>query len=1222
MPCRVRRPSRRARWALAILALLALAGGAPAAQAQSTADVWNRVTGTPAPSHRGNPPAVRPDRFRAYALDHAGMRAALAGAPRPAGGAPLVLALPDPSGTFRRFAVRESPVMAPQLAAKYPAIKSYAGRGLDDLTATVRLDLGPVGFHASVRGAGSVWYIDPYYQRDRSLYVSYHARDLTRNPHGDFIERGPLGEPPALGAPRREALGANVIRRTYRLALVSDPTYADYFSDTGDSPDTVDAKVTAAKVALMNRVNQPYEDDLAIHMDLVANNDLLNFNTYARMTGADGPCGSAPCYTTAQATDGCTGELLDRNHVVIGQMLPGGASSYDIGHIGLGLNGGGIAYLGVVGWDHKGGGCTGVPTPVGDLFAVDYVAHEMGHQFAGNHTFNGVNGACALTNRNPETSVEPGSGSTIMAYAGICGQDDLQPHSDPYFSQRSIGEATAYTTASIGPLNEMQTVSLSGFGDPGDSFKLQYGSSPPQTITPANYNKAGLEAAIAAIVGTSVTVDQWGAYRDNPTPLIDNTGFQVTFDSDANLQLLTIVDPVGTSGFVGETDKGGPVDNKGNAGTTGNRSPDVTAPAARWIPRRTPFALTAAAGDADGNPLTYSWEQNDAGGASGTPLSSNVKADGPLFRTFGTAGIVAGADTLLSPSPGENTVTGDPTRVFPDYAQVLADNTNAKTGACPAPANPDPDEPMGQPQLDCYSEFLPTESWVGTEPTTPGALHFRVTVRDGVPGAGGVGHADTTLTVAPAAGPFLVTSQGSPATIDANRTLGVTWDVAGTNAPPVGTTAVRISLFKNGGTIPATVLADSTPNDGAETVTIPTTAGGTATRIKIEAVDNYFFDLSDADLVVKAAPAIAAPANAAVAYSDGTDSDVRLSDDDGPGSGLHASVTGLPAGVTLVEGAPSADGTRPGTRAYKLTGKVTDAPGTYNVNLSATDSEGRTTTHAFPLVVAPEMATVTYTGDTEASTGTRLAAQLTDPDGSNGDLRTATVTFKEGATTLCGPVAVSASGGAECNASLSGVEHPVDVVAGGRYAGSVRTILRPNPVLCTAAIVLTDVSRSGRRVRLAGFTERRYAGRRVVLRASGRRVGTAAVRPDGSFATRVRAPRGPGAGITSYTAEIDRRRSAALQLSRRLTITTARVAAGVRVRGRLAGTNRARRRLTVQRSLGCAQPTAVRTIRTDRRGRFTVTLRRPATGGTAVFRIRTASGRPRTFSLPVVIVGS
>jgi trimeric autotransporter adhesin len=162
------------------------------------------------------------------------------------------------------------------------------------------------------------------------------------------------------------------------------------------------------------------------------------------MTGANGPCGGSPCYTAGQATS-CTGSTLSRTRQVIGLLV--GASAFDIGHIALGQPGGGVAQLAVVGRDAKAEGCTGLTTPVGDFFAVDYVAHEMGHQFAGNHTFNGVQSNCGGGNRNAGTSVEPGSGSSVMAYAGICGSDDLQRHSDAYWSERSFDEITTYVAS-------------------------------------------------------------------------------------------------------------------------------------------------------------------------------------------------------------------------------------------------------------------------------------------------------------------------------------------------------------------------------------------------------------------------------------------------------------------------------------------------------------------------------------------------------------------------------------------------------------------------------------------------------------------------------------------------------------------------------------------------------------------------------------------------------
>ena len=438
-------------------------------------------------------------------------------------------------------------------------------------------------------------------------------------------------------------------------------------------------------------MTQVYEDETAIRLVLVNDTDKTNLNTAALATEPNGPCGAAACFTPAQIAT-CGGGTLSRNQIVLGQLV--GAGNYDVGHIGLGVNGGGVAGLGVVGGASKARGCTGLPTPVGDFFAVDYVAHEIGHQFAGNHTFNGTQYNCSGGNRSAANSYEPGSGSSIMAYAGICQQDNLQPHSDPYWSQRSYTEITTFVGSARPAINEVQTVALRAFDTDGDSFTISYaGRESAPIVRGTNYTTAGLKSAIEAIpdwpAGATVTVAAFGG-----TGALDDTGFQVTFNGGpvvaVNVDPLAITAATGVSGSVGETVKGGAVDNGGwLVEETANRAPVVTVPASYTIPTRTPFSLTGSATDADGDTVTYMWEQNDRGGISGgstagTALVSNTKTNGPLFRQFGTAAVVSPADTLEYYSPGLNAVTTNPTRVFPDLAQIVANNTNAKTGSCPA----------------------------------------------------------------------------------------------------------------------------------------------------------------------------------------------------------------------------------------------------------------------------------------------------------------------------------------------------------------------------------------------------------------------------------------------------------------------------------------------------------------------------------------------------------
>ena len=232
------------------------------------------------------------------------------------------------------------------------------------------------------------------------------------------------------------AAGPSIQLRTYRLALITDPTYATYFGGP--------ANVTAAKVTLMNRVNQIYEDETAIRLVLIADNDKLNLNTAAQMTGANGPCGTARVLHGG-AGDVCASATLEPqpDRASARSSAPATTTSATSRSATRAAASPASASSAATARRRAAPAC---PTPVGDFFAVDYVAHEMGHQFAGNHTFNGTQPNCSAATATRRTSVEPGSGSSIMAYAGICQQDNLQPHSDPYWSQRSYEEITALVT--------------------------------------------------------------------------------------------------------------------------------------------------------------------------------------------------------------------------------------------------------------------------------------------------------------------------------------------------------------------------------------------------------------------------------------------------------------------------------------------------------------------------------------------------------------------------------------------------------------------------------------------------------------------------------------------------------------------------------------------------------------------------------------------------------
>jgi hypothetical protein len=404
---------------------LSLLGLAPAAAQQqpATALLHDAPGGD-------SPLAAALTHARPLTLDLAAARAVLAAAPAEGqpDQAPLVLALPLPDGRTIRFALRQTAVMAPALAARYPSIKTYAGYGLDDATATVRLDVTPAGFHAQILSptTGTV-YIDPAQRGDTQHYLSFFGRDMRRTSgsaaicafrpgKAELATMRRLRSQPGGSGPL--AISSGSLLRTYRLAVATTGEYSAFHGGTVPL-------VQAAIVTSINRVVGVYEKELAVRLVLVPNNDrliYLNANTDP-YTNNDG------------------GAMLGENQTTVDATI--GAANYDIGHV-FSTGGGGVAGYAVVCGPSKANGVTGSGSPVGDAFDIDYVAHEMGHQFSGSHPFNGDDGACA-GNRSSDRAWEPGSGTSIMAYAGICGStNDLQPHSDAQFHVGNYEEMRAF----------------------------------------------------------------------------------------------------------------------------------------------------------------------------------------------------------------------------------------------------------------------------------------------------------------------------------------------------------------------------------------------------------------------------------------------------------------------------------------------------------------------------------------------------------------------------------------------------------------------------------------------------------------------------------------------------------------------------------------------------------------------------------------------------------
>ena len=650
-----------------------------AAHGQGADGAFTLLKEVPAKALTGRP-NVRPDVFQAARVNWDVLKGELAAAPLeavPQAQPPVVISLPMPDGWLARFNVVESPMMEPGLAAKFPEFKTYQGQGIDDPTATVRFDYTPQGFHAFIRSANGAVFIDPYDGGDITTVASYFKQDLHRNTGWTCTAVDDNPEPPPVvpaetvknqahtGGGYGQRAGEFVTRRQYRLAVATTAEYTAFHSNlNGHTVNVADGM--AAVVTAINRINEVYDTEVAVRFILVANNNVLIF------TNPD---------TDGYANDGSASDR-DINQAKLDTGVGNGA--YDVGHL-FETGPGGIAFFRApCSVSNKGKGLSGIDSPINDSFWIDYVAHEMGHQFDGRHNFNDCSGGPGDL---VSLAYEPGSGTTIMCYAGICGTNDVQAHSDVMFGQNSLERINAFIA----------------------------------------------------------------------TTQCDTESF------------------------------------------TGNRAPVITdAGRLYFIPSQTPFTLTPVTySDADGDTLTFSWEQTDTGPPVDFPLSDNGFS--PIFRVF--------------------PFTTLPSRTFPNL-DSLRTNVLATGEVLPASARD---------------------------------LNFRCVVRDNHVGGGGTAYQTRRITVDANSGPFVVTSPNTNVSWFGTKT--VTWNKANTDIAPVSCLNVRISLSLDSGATFPIVLANSVPNTGSAQVLIPAdTTPTTQARIKVEGINNIFFDESNVDFRIVAPP--------------------------------------------------------------------------------------------------------------------------------------------------------------------------------------------------------------------------------------------------------------------------------------------------------------------------------------------------------------------------------
>jgi len=337
----------------------------------------------------------------------------------------IIIGIPNLDGNIEHFRMYEASNFDPELQSQYPGIRAYAGYGIEDASAILRMSVSHLNVQTMIlRADRQSEFIEPFNENATAYAVFSSGMTRTGGRNGfTCLQPDEVIEVPE-GNANRNGLSSNGVLKTFRLALSCTAEYTQYHGGTV-------ANALAAMNATITRVNGVYERDIAVRLVIIPNNTSVIYTNP----------GTDPYTNMGQ----WSGQLQQTLNTTIG------AANYDIGHL-FGATGGG-GFAGCIGCvcnnSNKGSGYTspGNGGPEGDSFDIDYVAHEMGHQLGANHTY-------SVDYEGEGVNIEPGSGSTIMGYAGITGPTtDIQQNSDDYFHYASISQIQSNLANKTCPTN-------------------------------------------------------------------------------------------------------------------------------------------------------------------------------------------------------------------------------------------------------------------------------------------------------------------------------------------------------------------------------------------------------------------------------------------------------------------------------------------------------------------------------------------------------------------------------------------------------------------------------------------------------------------------------------------------------------------------------------------------------------------------------------------------